>query len=99
MNTTTVEAVIESQAQVTAAPNPFSNKLRFSLKSDVSGRGTLELYNMMGQRVQTVFQGNIEAGKAQTIEYNVPLSQRTNLFYVFTVSGRKTSGKLISLEK
>lgn len=97
----TINAQIISKAipKVTAAPNPFSTRLRFQLKSDVSGRGSLELYNMMGQRVQVVFQGNIEAGKSQTIEYSVPSTQRTNLIYVFRVGEQSTSGKLIGMKE
>jgi hypothetical protein len=68
------------------------------LQSAISGRASLDLYNMMGQKVQTVFAGFIEAGKARNVEYNVPASQRHNLTYVFTVGEQKVSGKLIGLK-
>jgi hypothetical protein len=89
---------LNSQPSVVAAPNPFNDKIRFSLKSGFSGQGTLELYNMLGQKVRTVFQGQVTAGQIQTIEYSVPGSQRANLIYVFTVGGTQTSGKLINLK-
>lgn len=102
MSTTTrvtdVNARIESSTRVIAAPNPFSNKIRFTLESAVSGQGTLELYNTLGQKVKTVFQGYVEKGQVQTIEYNVPGAQRSNLIYVFRVGNEKTSGKLIGLK-
>jgi len=94
-----IDASIESQAtSVIAAPNPFNDRIRFSLKSTVSGQGSLELYNMLGQKVKTVFQGQVEKGKVQTIEYSVPGSQRQNLIYVFRVGDQKASGKLIGLK-
>lgn len=102
-NTTAKPAVqtIELAAptpSVIAAPNPFNDRIRFSLQSAVSGQGSLDLYNMLGQKVKTVFQGQVEAGKVQTIEYSVPGSQRHNLIYLFRVGDQKVSGKLIGLK-
>ncbi len=83
---------------VIAAPNPFNDRIRFSLQSAVSGQGSLELYNMLGQKIKTVFQGQVEAGKVQTIEYSVPNPQRSNLIYLFRVGDQKVTGKLIGLK-
>jgi hypothetical protein len=68
------------------------------LKSGVSGQGSLELYNTLGQKVKTVFQGYVNANQLQTIEYAVPNSQRSNLIYVFRVGNEQTTGKLIGLK-
>ena len=88
----------EEESKVVAAPNPFNDKIRFSIQSAATGQGSLELYNMLGQRVKVVYQGNFQKGQIQTIEYNVPGSQRANLIYVFRVGNQKTSGKLIGLK-
>jgi hypothetical protein len=87
------------KANVTAAPNPFNDRIRFTLKSDVSGQGTLELYNTLGQKVKTVFQGQVKAGQVQTIEYAVPSAQRTNLIYLFRVGDQTATGKLVGLKQ
>ncbi|MBB1285440.1 T9SS type A sorting domain-containing protein, partial [Flavisolibacter sp. BT320] len=87
------------KANVSAAPNPFNDRIRFTLKSDVSGQGTLELYNTLGQKVKTVFQGQVNAGQVQTIEYAVPSAQRTNLIYLFRVGDQTTTGKLVGLKQ
>ena len=92
-----IELQSKRSQRVNAAPNPFRERIRFSLKSDVSGQGSLELYNMMGQKVKTVFQGQITAGQVQNIEYAVPYQQRTNLVYIFRVGSEMTSGKLIGI--
>lgn len=89
---------LEASNKVIAAPNPFTDRIRFTLESAISGKGTLELYNMLGQKVQTVFEGYVEAGRPFTKEYAVPQSQRTSLVYVFTVGGLRTSGKLIGMK-
>ncbi len=88
----------EPKTKVVAAPNPFNDRIRFTLRSAVSGQGSLELYNMLGQRVKTVFQGYVNANQVQTIEYAVPSAQRSNLIYLFRVGTEKTTGKLIGLK-
>jgi len=84
--------------KVLAAPNPFNDKIRFSFQSPVSGKGTLELYTLMGQKVKTVFEGFVQKGQVQTIDYSVPASQRTNLIYIFRIGNFKTSSMLIGLK-
>jgi hypothetical protein len=86
------------QATVIAAPNPFNDRIRFSIKSPMSGKGSLDLYNMLGQKVRNVYQGSFEKGMVQYFEYNVPLAQRSNLIYLFTIGNQKVSGKLINLK-
>ena len=95
----TFQLLPEAPAKVMAVPNPFNDRIKFTLESAVSGQGSLELYNMLGQKVKTVYQGYVEQGKVQTIEYNVPRTQRNNLIYVFRVGDQKTSGKLIGLQQ
>jgi hypothetical protein len=85
-------------SKVQTIPNPFNDKIKFSLNSTVSGMGSLDLYNMLGQKVKTVYQGRFEKGKVQVVEYNVPATQRTNLVYVFTVGDQRTTGKLIGVK-
>jgi hypothetical protein len=93
-----IQTVTESQTKVTAAPNPFNDKIRFSLQSNTTGRGSLELYNMLGQKVKTVFEGQVQKGQLQTIEYSVPGTQRSNLIYLFRVGNERVSGKLIGIK-
>jgi hypothetical protein len=83
---------------VSATPNPFVDKIRFSISTEVSGNGSLDLYNLMGQKVQTVYQGYFDSNTLRTFEYKVPLSQRANLIYVLKVGNKKTSVKLIGIK-
>jgi hypothetical protein len=82
---------------VSAAPNPFVDKIRFSVSSELSGSGSLEVYNMMGQKVQTIYQGHFESNSLRTFEYRVPLNQRANLIYLLRIGNKTTSGKLIGI--
>jgi hypothetical protein len=94
----TYKIVLESATKVNAVPNPFKEKIRFNLVSTISGMGSLELYNMMGQKVAVVYQGYIQAGK-EVIKEHVVSNQKTSaLIYVFKVGDQRVTGKLIGLK-
>ena len=93
----TVEEVANlSVVSVHASPNPYTDRVKFVINSTISGRGSLDLYNLLGQKVGTVFQGYITAGKGQTIEYTVPALHRTTLVYRLQVGDKQATGKLIN---
>ena len=83
-----------AELNVSAYPNPYTDKVRFVITSPVSGQGTLELFNLAGQKIQTVNTGLVFAGKGQVIEYNVPSAHRTSLIYILRVGGQQVTGKL-----
>jgi hypothetical protein len=87
--------IVTGKVQVNAAPNPFLNRVRFTIESPVSGQGSLEVFNTLGQKVQTVFQGQIDAGTRQ-IDFAVPSSVKSNLIYVFRVGEHQVTGKLMN---
>jgi hypothetical protein len=88
-----------SPTKVLAAPNPFNDKIRFTVQPTVTGQGSLELYNLLGQKVKTVFRGHVEKGQVQYIEYNVPYTKRADLIYIFIVGNQKVTGKLINFRQ
>jgi hypothetical protein len=79
----------------TAYPNPYNDNVRFTIESNVSGHGILEVYNLLGQKIRTVFEGNVFAGKSQVVQFNVPVQYRTALMYRFGVGNKEVSGKLL----
>jgi hypothetical protein len=89
----------EPPSKVLASPNPFNDKIRFTLEPTATGQGSLELYNMLGQKVKTVFQGRVEKGQIQNIEYSVPITKRADLIYIFILGNQKVTGKLIMLNR
>ena len=92
------ENVTTSQTTVKAYPNPFSDKVKFELTSPVAGNGNLEVYNMMGQRVKTIYQGFISTG-TQTFELNLPTRQIASLVYVLRIGDKKITGKLLQINQ
>jgi hypothetical protein len=87
-----------SETTVKAYPNPFSDRIKFVVTSPVAGRGNLEVYNMMGQKVKTVYQGFIAAG-TQTFELSMPTQQIANMIYVLRIGDKKVSGKILQINQ
>ncbi|TMI90287.1 MAG: T9SS type A sorting domain-containing protein, partial [Bacteroidetes bacterium] len=79
-------------------PNPFSDKINFVVTTSISGKGTLEVYNMMGQKIRTVYQGFISAG-TQTFQMSSQKQQVANLIYVLRIGDKKVSGKILQINQ
>ena len=96
-NTAPTAEKIAASVVVTAYPNPYTDKVNFVIDSKISGHGSLQVYNMMGQKLRTVFQGFIVAGK-QYYTLSLPTQQRTNLVYILRVGEKQVTGKLLHLK-
>ena len=89
-----IEQISVSNLTVKAYPNPYQDKVRFEINSPEAGQGSLEVFNVLGQKVKTVYQGHIINGM-QSFELNLPEVLRSTLIYRFTVNGKQITGKLI----
>jgi hypothetical protein len=96
VNTQLQQTPLEIEPTVKAYPNPFNDRVKFIINSPAAGNGSLEVYNVMGQRVKTVYQGRINAGN-QSYELVIPKKQQETLIYVLRVDGKKVTGKLLQL--
>ena len=79
---------------ITAYPNPFSDNISFDVDAKESGKAMLEVYTVTGQKVKTVYNGSLNAGR-QRFTLTVPTHQRSVLFYVFIMGDQKLTGKLL----
>ncbi|MBA2744864.1 MAG: hypothetical protein H0U44_01440 [Flavisolibacter sp.] len=79
---------------VKAFPNPYNDRIRFVVSVPERGQGSLEVHNMLGQKVKTIHQGLFTAG-TQTFELQVPNSQRSTLIYVLRLNGQQVTGKML----
>lgn len=57
-------------ALTSAAPNPFSNRTRFSLTVPSTQDVTVDVFNLLGQRVQTLYAGVLRAGESRTFTFD-----------------------------
>ena len=87
-----------NELTVQAYPNPFTNKIKFSIVSPVSGKAILELYDMLGQKISTVYEGYLFAGKGEGIEYNASNINIGNLVYILRVGNQVVNGKLMKMK-
>lgn len=87
--------IAEQDLKVKAYPNPFNSRVRFEVNSKEAGNGSLEVYNTLGQKVKTVYQGYISAG-LQTFELNVPANQHAALIFILRMGSKQVTGKLFS---
>jgi hypothetical protein len=94
-NTATTDA---APLQVKAYPNPFNEKINFVVTSPLSGKGSLDVYNALGQKIKTVYQGNINKG-TQNFELHLSQRQVSNLVYVLRVGGQQVSGKILQINQ
>jgi hypothetical protein len=85
---------LEEILAVRAMPNPFSNQVRFTIKSATSGMGSLDIYNMQGQKIKTVYSGYIHAGTSY-FDLKLANGSSSQLMYVLNMNGERVTGKLL----
>jgi hypothetical protein len=83
---------------IKAFPNPFSDRVKFVITSSEAGNGSLEVFNLLGQKVKTVFRGYIQSG-ANAYEVNLPAMKSAHLLYVLHVGDKTVTGKLLQLNR
>ncbi|MGZ3975778.1 MAG: hypothetical protein ACXVMI_16025, partial [Flavisolibacter sp.] len=95
----TVAGNITAQGlQVSAYPNPYKDAVKFTIQSKVSGNAELIIYNSLGQKVQTLYKGYIQANRSQVVDYKTPSPTQGNLIYVLNLGGKQVTGKLLQVD-
>ena len=79
-------------------PNPFNNKLNFEFTSPVEGDVLLEMYNVIGEKIATVYQGHVLDGQRLKLEYKPNLTTRSIVFYNLIINNLNIRGKAIYVE-
>ncbi|WP_228850851.1 T9SS type A sorting domain-containing protein [Aegicerativicinus sediminis] len=87
----------EGDILVKAFPNPFEDSVKFLIDIPEAGEGTLDLVNILGQKIQSVHSGKFVKG-TNSLEVKLKERQTRMLFYVLNINGKKKSGKLIQSE-
>jgi len=95
-NSESVQLVPSPVPTVKAYPNPFNDHVKFVINSPSAGNGSLDIYNVMGQKVKSVYQGRVLAGN-NSFEVTIPKKDQQTLIYMFRVGDKKVTGKLLQL--
>ena len=94
----TIEKVAGSEFSVRAFPNPFSNEVKFVVTVPEAGNGSLELFNLTGQKVKTIYKGHMNAG-INSYEISLPVKQSAALIYMFRAGEKQLTGKLLQISQ
>jgi hypothetical protein len=90
-------ASIKKQLQLKAYPNPYTNKVNFSFVPNKSGYAVLDLVDLNGRKVATVYKGNVLEGQAKTVSYENKAGTKVPLVYRLTIGSETKSGKIIPI--
>jgi len=79
-------------------PNPFTTKANIQFTASESGRAIVELYNIAGTKIRTLFSANVVEGEVYNTSFGDALLPGG--VYVYTISNgkQKHTGKLIKVE-
>jgi len=95
---TTSNPVIKQNIGVSVYPNPFNNKVKFTITLPESGNCELAIYNVMGQKVKTVLNGFVPSG-SNLIEIDLPEYRSGYFIYNFKMGDRQITGKLLKADQ
>ncbi|MDP1676452.1 MAG: ice-binding family protein [Bacteroidota bacterium] len=79
-------------------PNPFNPTTNIEFTVPSNGRATLKVFNAIGQEVATLFNGEAEAGKYNTVQFNAS-GFATGLYFSRLEFGGKVQLKKMMLVK
>jgi len=79
-------------------PNPFTTKANIQFTASESGRAIIELYNIAGTKIRTLFSANVIQGEVYNTSFGDALLPGG--VYVYTISNgkQKHTGRIIKLE-
>jgi hypothetical protein len=80
---------------IKATPNPFSNEVNFHFVSEIGGQANLDIYNMLGIKVASVFNGKVDVGIPYNVKYRPAKWSGDQLIYRITVAYKSVSGRLL----
>jgi hypothetical protein len=93
VNIFTIKESKDKNVSIKVYPNPFQSWVQFEVNVDEAGYGTLEIYNMMGQKVKTVSAGQLNKGLKY---FSTELPAGTHqLIYTLQTEKEKLSGRMI----
>ncbi|WP_207515827.1 T9SS type A sorting domain-containing protein [Longitalea luteola] len=86
------------QTTIKVFPNPFNDHVRFVVTAPGGGKGSLELFNSLGQKIKTVFQGRLQPG-VNMFQVILPSGKSAQLIYVLRIGAKQVTGKLVQLNQ
>ena len=79
-------------------PNPFNPSTAIEFVVPQNGLATMKVYNILGQEVATLFDGNAEAGKIYTVSFNGSSLASGLYFYTLSSAGKMQTKRMLMLK-
>ncbi|MFO7723623.1 MAG: hypothetical protein R6V49_10425 [Bacteroidales bacterium] len=94
-----VEPTRDMQITVNMAPNPFSVSTHITFTLSKDSKTVVEVYDMLGSRIATLFEGDVKAGQEETILYTAPSNLRANTLMVIVRTAEGFESKRMILTR
>jgi hypothetical protein len=85
----------KSGVAISAYPNPFHDHVTLEWTASANERARLEIYDMRGNRIATLFDGNVAKGQKCSYEWTAHGCKDPFYQYKLTTSKSVTNGKLV----
>jgi hypothetical protein len=93
-----IDAPIYKNGEISAYPNPFTDKVSFEFKTVKDGLARLEIFDARGTKLHTLFDNRVSANQTYKMDY-YPKDTFTGLIlYRLSIDGDVINGKLIRKE-
>jgi hypothetical protein len=79
-------------------PNPFITNTNIQFTASESGNTTVELYNISGAKVRTLFSGNVIQGQIYNVKAGDPGLPKGIYIYKLSNGNQKSTGRIIKVE-
>ena len=77
----------ESQILIKGYPNPFNNGIRLDIGIPENDLYSIDIYNLSGQKIKTLFEGNINGGN-HSYKWEVDTTISSGLYFLVVKSNR-----------
>ena len=77
-------------------PNPFREKLNFDFTAGKDSHALLEIYDVRGRKLETIYNEKVYAGQNYHWEYFPAISTTGVLFYRLILNDQAMTGKVLS---
>jgi hypothetical protein len=90
---------VQREVALKVYPNPFANHLYFELQWDKNAKAQIEIYNIIGTKIATIFSEDVEANKNYRIDYTPDNVSSGMLIYHLVIDGQVVfTGKAVHAE-
>jgi hypothetical protein len=87
-------------AKLSNYPNPFSGSTTIEFTVEKSGKAVVDVYNQLGQKVASLFEGEAVEGEVYSIELNTAnLSLASGMYITRMVQNGKVSNHKMILKR